>query len=111
MTMTINSRLLETAVTFSRPGSGYLFVNVNRSAGSLGLQICVGGKTTGETISYSGSSQTTFEKICRRWFRAYLQDTKWERDIDDRYSNKNNPRTRRVNPARRINDDMRKMRT
>ena len=86
MKMTIHSRTLNKDVTFSRPGSGSLFADLGGKPGTLKVRICACGKTKGVAISYFGDSKATFEGICRSWFRAYLQDTKWERDIDDRFN-------------------------
>ena len=71
---TINSRKLERTLTFSRPGKYYIFVDLNRQPGTLGNQICHGGGLLGNTISYSGEDQDVFERICRRWYRAYIRD-------------------------------------
>jgi len=61
-------------VTFSRPGRGYVFVDLNGQPGTLGKQICDGGNLMGNTISYSGESYEAFEKICNRWWRDYLKN-------------------------------------
>jgi hypothetical protein len=79
MEFTINSRTLKRQVTFSIPGSGYIFVDLNGQPGSLGSQICAGGMLIGNTISYSGENDKTFARICRGWFRAYLRGSAWER--------------------------------
>lgn len=72
-TFTINSRALGQEITFSRPGSTYIFVDLNGQPGTLGKQICQGGRLTGSTISYDGEDQEKFEKICRSWYRSYLR--------------------------------------
>ena len=74
MEMQIKSRKLGRTITFSRPGSSYIFADLNGQPGTLGKQICRGGSTTGSTLSYSGDSQEEFERICRNWYRAYLRD-------------------------------------
>jgi hypothetical protein len=74
MNVTINSRKLGRTFTFSRPGGSYVFADLNGQPGTLGRQICDGGATIGSTISYSGSDEATFERICRRWYRAYLRN-------------------------------------
>lgn len=73
MELKINSRKLGRTITFSRPGSSYIFADLNGQPGTLGNQICRGGSTTGSTLSYSGDSQEEFERICRNWYRAYLR--------------------------------------
>lgn len=72
MQYTINSRRLGKAVTFSQPANYYIFVDLNGREGTLGQQICVGGKLSGSTIGRSEQSQEHFERICKRWFKAYL---------------------------------------
>lgn len=74
MELTIKSRKLNSEITFSRPGSHYIYANINGQPGTLGNQICNGGRTMGSTIGYSGDDQEQFEKICRRWFKAYIRD-------------------------------------
>ena len=74
MELTINSRAMNQGVTFSRPGSGNIFVDLTSDGsrpGTLGMQICRGGATTGDCISYYGDDQIDFDRICRNWFRAY----------------------------------------
>lgn len=73
MELTIKSRKLNRKITFSRPGSSYIFADLNGKPGTLGNQICHGGKTMGSTISYSGDDQERFEAICRRWYRSYIK--------------------------------------
>ena len=74
MELTIKSRKLDRTITFSRPGKGYIFANLNGKPGTLGTQICAGGRTMGSTISYRGDSEQQFEKICRNWYRAYIRN-------------------------------------
>lgn len=69
---TINSRKLDREVTFSC--RHYIFVDLNGKPGTLGKQICDGGQLSGNTISYGGDDQEKFEKICRRWYKAYIRD-------------------------------------
>lgn len=71
MKLQITSRKHRRTITFSRPGSGYIFADLNGQPGTLGNQICSGGSTMGNTLSYSGDEQEEFETICRRWYRAY----------------------------------------
>ena len=73
MEMQIVSRKLGRTLTFSRPGSSYIFVDLNGHSGTLGRQICRGGYTMGDTLAYSGSDQTAFEAVCRRWYRAHIR--------------------------------------
>ena len=74
MQMTIKSKKLGCPIVFSRPGRGYIFVNLNGGSGTLGTQICQGGTTMGSTISYDGCDPMRFEAICRRWYRAAMRN-------------------------------------
>ena len=74
MTYTINSRKLNKEVTFSIPGTYYIYVDLNGRSGTLGDQICAGGELLGLTIGYGGSDPRTFEKICKAWFKKYLKN-------------------------------------
>ena len=72
MQLQIDSRRLGKTVTFSRPvGTNYVFIDLNGGAGTLGQQICRGGRLNmGSTItSYDDAN---FERICLRWWRAYF---------------------------------------
>lgn len=72
MQVTINSKNLSRPVTFSRPGSSYVYWDINGQSGTLGKQ----PTTNGHTLTYDGESQSEFERVCRRWFRRYLKDLK-----------------------------------
>ena len=74
MEMQIKSRKLGRTLTFSTPGTSYIFADLNGQPGTLGNQICRGGATTGSTLSYDGDNQEEFEKICRKWYKAYLKN-------------------------------------
>lgn len=74
MELTIKSRKLNSEITFTRPGSYYIYADLNGQPGTLGNQICDGGRTMGNTIGYRGDDQEQFEKICRRWYKAYIRD-------------------------------------
>ena len=74
MELTIKSRKLNSAITFSRPGSHCIYANLNGQSGTLGNQICDGGGTMGNTIGFSGDDQEQFEKICRRWYKSYIRN-------------------------------------
>lgn len=76
MDMQITSRILGRAITFSRPGSSYIYADLNGQPGTLGRQICDGGSTSGITLSYDGDDQGEFEAICRRWYRQYVRGVK-----------------------------------
>ncbi len=70
----ISSKKLDKKITFSRPGSEYIYADLNGAPGTLGKQICSGGGTMGSTLSYAGDIQADFEAICRKWYRSYIQD-------------------------------------
>ena len=74
MQMQIKSKKLNKTITFSRPGSAYIFADLNGQPGSTGVQICSGGHLTGSTISYCDENQAEFDVICRRWYRAYIRE-------------------------------------
>lgn len=73
MELKIKSRKLDRIITFTRPGSSYIYADLNGKPGTLGCQICIGGGTMGSTLSYDGDDQTQFEAICRRWYRAHVR--------------------------------------
>jgi len=70
---TINSKTLGKSLTFSRPGSWYVYVDLNGHSGTLGQQICTGGDFGGGTITAAHCSQDQFNRLCRNWYRAYLK--------------------------------------
>lgn len=74
MTLEINSKILGKALTFSRPGKGYIFVDLNGKEGSLGNQICRGGALVGSTIEYRGDDEMEFGRVCKNWYRAHLKE-------------------------------------
>ncbi|MFK4751455.1 hypothetical protein [Oceanobacter antarcticus] len=74
MKFSIKSRKIQQILTFSRPGNGYIFVDINSREGTLGSQICHGGRFMGSTITYFGDDQAEFEKICRNWYRKFLAE-------------------------------------
>jgi len=70
MQFTIKSRVLGKDVTFYRPGSFYIYTDVeNGKAGTLGNQICEGGYLMGDTIGVWGDG---WKDACRKWFRQYI---------------------------------------
>jgi hypothetical protein len=73
MRVTIKSKKLNTSLTFSRPGGGYIYVDLNGKPGTLGQQACEGGSTAGSTLAYYGDDPERFATICRRWYRAYVR--------------------------------------
>ena len=73
MVLTIKSRNLGRTITFSRPGSSYIFADLNGRPGTLGCQICRGGGTMGSTLSCDGDDLSRFDAICRRWYRAHVR--------------------------------------
>jgi hypothetical protein len=77
MKCTITSRKLGREVTFSRPGSMYTYADLNDQPGTLGRQICSGGRLTGSTVTYRGDDESVFAAICRNWFQAYLRREDW----------------------------------
>lgn len=81
ITYTINSTKLGRPVTFSCPrAGGYIHVDLNGQAGTLGKQICKGGSLGGETLrhEYKGTcdaeSMAMLRDTCRAWWRSYLRN-------------------------------------
>lgn len=72
MKFVLKSRKFNREITFSRPGRGYLYVDLNKQEGTLGNQMCEGGYTMGECMAYTGESPVVFESICRNWWKNYL---------------------------------------
>lgn len=77
MRYTITSRTLKRDITFSRPGSYYIHVDLNGKAGGLGDQICRGGWLMGSTLGIDGDDddpnvREKFERTCRNWWKQYL---------------------------------------
>jgi hypothetical protein len=71
METTINGKILGKKLTFFIPGeSGYVFVDLNGREGSLGNQICQGGRLLGSTLR--ASNQDDLNRTAQRWYRAYL---------------------------------------
>lgn len=71
----IKSKILGKTLTFFRcNASHYIFVNLNGQVGTLGLQICKGGKLTGSTLSYVGEDEAEFKRLCQNWYRTYLRN-------------------------------------
>ena len=68
------SRRLQRSLTFSRPGRHYIYLDLNGQPGTLGQQICDGGRLLGPTLTYSGEDAEAFRRICQRWYRRYLQN-------------------------------------
>ena len=73
MNLTIKSRILDTSITFSRPG-GYIYADLNGQAGTLGNRICEGGSTAGRPITYRGGDKGLFNEKCRDWYRLYVRN-------------------------------------
>lgn len=73
MKYTINSKILGKKLTFSRPGSNYIFVDYNGKSGTLGCQPCYGGRFSGYTLAYSGDDIDEFKNICRNWYRSHIR--------------------------------------
>lgn len=68
MELNITSR--KTGETFSfwmNDNGGYVYLQTAEKPGTLGQQICAGGRTLGSTITAEPES---FKAVCRRWYRA-----------------------------------------
>lgn len=74
MILTIKSVKLGKTITFSRPGTAYIYADINGKSGTLGMQIC---SKSGSTLTCEGDSpedEARFEAICRRWYRGYVKN-------------------------------------
>ena len=74
MRFTINSRCLGRKVTFSRPGSEYIFADLNGENGTLGTKLCERGRLMGYALIYGGDDPEEFASICRKWFAAFIRE-------------------------------------
>ncbi len=77
MEYTIKSNKLNRKITFSRPGSHYIYVDLNNYPGTLGQQICKGGELSGSTLGINGDNydpevQEQFERVCKLWWKQYV---------------------------------------
>lgn len=59
---------------FSRPGGGYVYCDLGsrHRSGTLGIQICRGGHTTGSTIYETDDA--AFEKAVKKWLADYRRN-------------------------------------
>ncbi len=74
-TLTIRSRRTGEEFNFwMNDGGGYIHLESKGRNGCLGRQICKGGGFTGSTLSANTENQ--FKERCRKWYRAYQEDTK-----------------------------------
>ena len=65
---TIKSKIMGRTLTFSRPGSSYIFVDTNGREGTLGEQ----PTDAGSTLTYHGDDQEGFAKTCTLWYRRHI---------------------------------------
>ncbi len=74
MELTISSLKLGRAFTFFCACDGdrdaYVYVDVNGQPGTLGRQICSGGRLMGSTLR---ATEASFESTCRNWMRQHAQ--------------------------------------
>jgi thymidine kinase len=79
MRLTIKSRReIETISGTEKPvfhfwmqdSGGYVRLESNGRPGTLGQQICHGGKLGGNTVY---AIPETFEAVCRRWYRNHMR--------------------------------------
>lgn len=73
MELSINTRNYGQQVFFMSDNGGYIFLEQPGRPGTMGKQICQGGKYTGGTLS---ATPETFERVCRTWHRAHMQEIK-----------------------------------
>lgn len=71
--LSIKSRKTGETFNFWMNGSnGYIYLDTQGRCGTYGSQICEGGGFRGNTLS--ASSEASFEKQCRSWYRAYMRN-------------------------------------
>lgn len=70
MKLVINSRKLNRKIIFTC--HDYIYVNLNDQPGTLGNQICKNGALAGATLYYSGDNYDRFKRICKNWYRQFL---------------------------------------
>lgn len=74
MIFEISSRKLNRTLCFWAPDNGgYIHVDTNGQPGVLGQQLTVGGTFWGGDALETSSKYSTFERICRRWYRSYIR--------------------------------------
>lgn len=66
---TINSREFGKISFFMPSDGGHVFLESKGKPGTLGQQICRGGRCSGSTIR---ATPETFEAICRAWHRKHM---------------------------------------
>ena len=66
-TLTIKTRDIGPVEFYVAASGGYVFADLNDQEGTLGRQICDGGKTRGSTIRADGAS---LPSVARAWNRA-----------------------------------------
>ncbi len=70
--MTIKSRKLQRNFEFFMPNdNGSIFLEDDDNQGTLGQQICEGGRFHGITIA--ATSEHMFKGECRRWYTAMMR--------------------------------------
>jgi len=67
MKLVINSTKLGRSLEFTRPGSEYIYVDLNNQPGTLGIQ----PNKDGHTLTYTGDDYDEFSRICQQWYRWY----------------------------------------
>ena len=78
MQLTIYSRSRGRTFTFSRPGPDHIYLDTTGNhPGTLGQQPCEVGAFRGRTLTYAGSDEAEFARICRRWYRAYTRSLRY----------------------------------
>jgi hypothetical protein len=85
MRLTIKSKTeIETLTGTEKPvfefwaptDGGYVRLETPGKSGTLGQQICDGGRFSGSTVS---ATPENFVRVCRSWYRAYMRAEKASR--------------------------------
>jgi hypothetical protein len=80
-TFTINSKKHGEISFFMPNNGGYIRLESSGKNGTLGAQICSGGKFIGNTIS---ATEASFEETCKKWHRQRMSAIK---EYDENYGN------------------------
>ena len=73
MRYVIKSKILNRTFEFwanDGKNGGYVYLESDGKPGTLGNQICAGGRFTGSTLS---ATNQTMPRVCRSWYRAFLR--------------------------------------
>jgi hypothetical protein len=68
---TITSKKYNKKVTFSRPGTDYIFCDLNGQPGTLGVQLF----KKGSAVGFAGSENLDdFKAVCKEWLKDHIKN-------------------------------------